>query len=294
MKTNILTVHNECLKITGHFLESEGNLGLYHAQARLYDPELPRFYGVDTMRGYYPTINSYQYALNNPIIYTDPTGMYVVQRAYYSATGDVTAKVTIMNQSTVRRFEGVGLALGSLPVVGSGFAGAKMISQGFISQGDPAYRPGAGDYVSLATLGLGRIPKALNTTRKAIWAGVTGANISDAISGRLLTKGVGRDLATFSLIAESSFAGGFVNMGPDGTSLTLNSGLANVISENYGGLSAVEDYLGNFMENVTSIVQAIADGNDLSLTKSEDRQRVVEIYKDNQEIFDYIIGSGLE
>jgi RHS repeat-associated protein len=59
---------------TGHFLESEGNLGLYHAQARLYDPEVPRFYGVDAMRGDMPGWNPYHYTFNNPVRFVDPDG----------------------------------------------------------------------------------------------------------------------------------------------------------------------------------------------------------------------------
>jgi RHS repeat-associated protein len=61
-------------KYTGHFLESEGNLGLYHAQARLYDPEVPRFYGVDAMRGDMPGWNPYHYTFNNPVRFVDPDG----------------------------------------------------------------------------------------------------------------------------------------------------------------------------------------------------------------------------
>ena len=61
-------------KFTGHFLEQEGSLGIYHAGARLYDPEVPRFYGVDAMRGLYPSFGSYTYVFNNPVSYIDPTG----------------------------------------------------------------------------------------------------------------------------------------------------------------------------------------------------------------------------
>ncbi|MCH8558767.1 MAG: hypothetical protein LAT84_13145 [Balneolia bacterium] len=66
-------------KFTGHFFEQEGDLEIYHAQARMYDPAIGRFLGVDAMRGKYPTINSYHYTLNNPVIYTDPTGMWVAK-----------------------------------------------------------------------------------------------------------------------------------------------------------------------------------------------------------------------
>jgi RHS repeat-associated protein len=66
---------------TGHLIESEGNLGLYHAQARNtcpptggYDPEVPRFYGVDAMRGDMPGWNQYYYTFNNPVRFVDPDG----------------------------------------------------------------------------------------------------------------------------------------------------------------------------------------------------------------------------
>jgi RHS repeat-associated protein len=61
-------------KFTGHFLEQEGGLGIYHAQARMYDPETGRFWGVDAMRVKYPGISSYVYVANNPVIYVDPDG----------------------------------------------------------------------------------------------------------------------------------------------------------------------------------------------------------------------------
>jgi len=61
-------------KFTGHFLEQEGGLGVYHAQARMYDPVTGRFWGVDAMRVLYPNWNSYAYALNNPVLLIDTTG----------------------------------------------------------------------------------------------------------------------------------------------------------------------------------------------------------------------------
>ena len=85
------------MKFTGHFLvpacraksgRQEGDLEIYHAQARIacpttggYDPAIGRFLGVDAMRGMYPTVNSYHYTLNNPISHIDPTGM-MVQRIF--------------------------------------------------------------------------------------------------------------------------------------------------------------------------------------------------------------------
>jgi RHS repeat-associated protein len=61
-------------KFTGHFLEQEGGLGIYHAVARMYDPETGRFYGVDAMRSAMPGWNTYHYTFNNPVRYVDPDG----------------------------------------------------------------------------------------------------------------------------------------------------------------------------------------------------------------------------
>ena len=58
----------------GSVLEQEGGLGIYHAGARLYDPEVPRFYGVDAMRSAMPSWNAYHYTFNNPVRYVDPDG----------------------------------------------------------------------------------------------------------------------------------------------------------------------------------------------------------------------------
>ena len=38
---------NDDTKFTGYELEQEGGLGLYHAGARLYDPEIGRFMSTD-------------------------------------------------------------------------------------------------------------------------------------------------------------------------------------------------------------------------------------------------------
>ena len=61
-------------KFTGHFLEQEGGLGIYHVVARMYDTETGRFWGVDAMRVKYPGISSYVYVANNPILRIDPDG----------------------------------------------------------------------------------------------------------------------------------------------------------------------------------------------------------------------------
>lgn len=62
-------------KFTDQELDAEN--GLYNYNARLYDPIIGRFISPDTIvpQPYNPQyLNRYSYCLNNPLIYTDPTG----------------------------------------------------------------------------------------------------------------------------------------------------------------------------------------------------------------------------
>ena len=62
------------MKFTGHELNQEGGLGIYHAGARLYDPTIGRFMQQDPLTGMYPGWSPYNYVLGNPLIYVDPDG----------------------------------------------------------------------------------------------------------------------------------------------------------------------------------------------------------------------------
>ena len=60
---------------TDQELDSEN--GLYNYNARLYDPFIGRFISPDTIvpQPYNPqSLNRYSYILDNPLIYTDPSG----------------------------------------------------------------------------------------------------------------------------------------------------------------------------------------------------------------------------
>ncbi|NKB81287.1 MAG: hypothetical protein GKS05_05240 [Nitrospirales bacterium] len=64
-------------KYTGK--EQDPSTGLYFYEARYYDPILGRFISADTLvpePGNPQTLNRYAYALNNPLVYTDPTGHF--------------------------------------------------------------------------------------------------------------------------------------------------------------------------------------------------------------------------
>lgn len=55
--------------------EYDEETGLYNYVARLYDSDLGRFYGTDPHGLSYPSISGFSYVMNNPISFTDPTGM---------------------------------------------------------------------------------------------------------------------------------------------------------------------------------------------------------------------------
>ncbi|WP_456427190.1 RHS repeat-associated core domain-containing protein, partial [Rhodocaloribacter sp.] len=59
-------------RFTGHELDEETTL--LYAGARYFDPALGRWLSVDPMADNYPGWSSYNYALNNPVGLSDPTG----------------------------------------------------------------------------------------------------------------------------------------------------------------------------------------------------------------------------
>jgi len=61
-------------KFTGHELDRE--TGLYYAGARYYDPRVSIWLSVDPLVEQAPGWTPYRYGFQNPISYTDPTGMF--------------------------------------------------------------------------------------------------------------------------------------------------------------------------------------------------------------------------
>ena len=56
-----------------------GEEGLYYFNARWYDPQLGRFITEDPIKD---GVNWYAYVANNPLIYTDPTGLVNIPFAF--------------------------------------------------------------------------------------------------------------------------------------------------------------------------------------------------------------------
>jgi RHS repeat-associated protein len=57
--------------------ELDESTGYYYYGARYYDPAISIFLSVDPLAEKYPGINPYTYVANNPINFTDPTGMVI-------------------------------------------------------------------------------------------------------------------------------------------------------------------------------------------------------------------------
>ena len=74
------------LRFTGKELDKESHIGLYYFGARYYDAEVGRFISVDPLADLYPHMTPYHYALNNPMQFIDPTGMWV---ASYDSSGNI-------------------------------------------------------------------------------------------------------------------------------------------------------------------------------------------------------------
>ncbi len=75
-KVGSVDVHH---KFTGK--ELDDSTGLYHYDARYYDPVLARFISPDAVepdRSNPQSLNRYSYVLNNPLRYKDPTGKYEI------------------------------------------------------------------------------------------------------------------------------------------------------------------------------------------------------------------------
>lgn len=74
-------------KFNGKELDEES--GLYYYGARYYNPRLSIWYGVDPLAEDYPGWSPYAYVFDNPLRFTDPTGMSKKDWVYNSKTNSI-------------------------------------------------------------------------------------------------------------------------------------------------------------------------------------------------------------
>jgi len=86
--------------------EQDALTGLHYFGARYYDARISLWYGVDPMAEKYPSWNPFNYTMNNPIRFTDPTGMEVEGDIYNNKgvhignDGKADQKVFLLNSSS--------------------------------------------------------------------------------------------------------------------------------------------------------------------------------------------------
>ena len=116
-------------QFTGQILDAE--TGLYYCNRRYYDPELGRFIQANTViqdLSNPQSYNRYSYCINNPLRYTDPTGLDYLDDVggmfvgYYDAGTSLVTGTARMIVHPINTVEGIGTAIAHPINTGSAIA----------------------------------------------------------------------------------------------------------------------------------------------------------------------------
>ena len=131
------------IRYRGYYYDSE--TGFYYLNTRYYDPEIRRFVNADNyellpeLAGVYGQANLYTYCNNNPVMYTDPTGEFVlsaflISLAVGAATGGVMGTISAAMQGEALW---KGLVIGALSgaVMGAAFGMGGAVGAGAFAAG---------------------------------------------------------------------------------------------------------------------------------------------------------------
>lgn len=86
---------------SGKDLDRSNGLMLYDFHARLYDPQLGRFLQPDPCSTAYPSQTPWLYCLANPVMCTDPSGMYVTEKyglVFDKVENDILPVITLLTR----------------------------------------------------------------------------------------------------------------------------------------------------------------------------------------------------
>jgi len=203
--------------------EEDDEAGLYNYKARLYDPLLGRFISADSIvpePGNLQAYNRYSYCLNNPVIYTDPSGQFfgiddiLIGMAITALIGaTVGATVAAVNGTNIGMGAITGAISGSLVYAGGMVGGAlagvinASITGGDIGQSALWGAIGAGaGYLTGYAIG------ELDISNQYVAAGVSIA-AGGLVGGGLFALAGGDFVQGFTSAITGAAAGYFANMG---------------------------------------------------------------------------------
>ena len=134
-------------RYTGQEYDSE--TGLYNYRARLYNADLGRFYAPDPLQ---QQTSAYAYAMNNPILYSDPTGMFSWKKLGMRvvAATEIVVGIGLEVLGGVADATGVGAAAG----VALNIGGAALIGAGINTEIDIVSSGISGDDISWGQFGI--------------------------------------------------------------------------------------------------------------------------------------------
>lgn len=276
---------NDDAKFTGYLLEQDGDLGLYHAEARMYDPVIGRFMQIDPMSEKFPSWSPYLYVGNDPVSYIDPTGKYRVHPAKYNDEG-VVSLVTRLNLKTLYRDERAGAILGLGGPIGSISSAIKMAKMGM--KQDNAWSTGPLDVAGLLSFGLLKFGK---NTKDILSSVVEGTTLGNGINNSFVTADAGRDQVMFEVAKQ--FGGGGLFESGNGyagytNSLVLNQSFATAIENGRGreGLGDVTAFTKKFVGAAAGIITGIANSQGFDLTTEYGRKATLNHYQKNKKKYD--------
>ncbi len=181
--------------------EEDDELGLYNYKARLYDPVLGRFISPDRLvpdPSDPQSLNRYTYCLNNPLIYTDPSGeiwqIFLIGFLMGAFSGAVQAHMNNQNWFVGALVGGaIGLVSAGVGVGIGGWVGGTVTSWLAPTVGTTAAQS-AGSVVGAMAGGFagGAVSSGLNAAvyggnvwQAALYGGLIGAAIAGTIAGAI-------------------------------------------------------------------------------------------------------------
>jgi len=235
---------------TGH--EMDASTGLINMNARLYDPVLGRFISADTVvpePGNMQAFNRYSYVLNNPLIYTDPTGHWS-----WKNFGKVLGQVAIIAVAAVAAYYGgayfLSMYANAAGVAAAGSfvaAGGSSMSVGYLAAYGGAYAAASSSViggviagaaggaifgVTATALSGGNVSQILRAGLNGAIGGAVAGGVASGLSGVGVSPFFARPISagTSSLAQGGNKDSALMSMGLAITGLTVSKLYQNIVN----------------------------------------------------------------